>query len=304
MRKFIIPTLLIAILLVGVGCSTKESSDGGYVFDYGAHTYTDPKIMGHIVKALVEDQTIHEVKITENIQASPQIINALDKGDIEMATLFSGEIYNDHFEDVEFSKDPETMVSMSKDLFDEHFDFKYYDPVGFRNMYGIAVTNDFYEENGVENMSDLAPFADDLRAGTDTTWMERGENDGYKGFKESYGYEFGDISGMEISLMYQGIENGDLDVITAYTVDAEILEYNLKLVEDDKGFFPPIQPSLVVRNDILEEYPELGEILDMTEGLIETEEEMTELMYEVDIEGRDIQEVAEDFLVERGLLEK
>ena len=57
--------------------------------------------------------------------------------------------------------------------------------------------------------------------------------------------------------MYKGIQNGDLDVVTAYTVDPQILEYDLKILEDDQKFFPPYDASLVARNTVIDEYPEV-----------------------------------------------
>ena len=55
--------------------------------------------MGQIVKLLVEDQTIHEVNITEDIPASPQIMGAIDREEFDFATLYSGEVYNNHFDE-------------------------------------------------------------------------------------------------------------------------------------------------------------------------------------------------------------
>ena len=76
---------------------------------------------------------------------------------------------------------------------------------------------------------------------------------------------------------------------------------NLKVLEDDKGFFPPSTASLVARNDKLKEYPELQDIINSLTNMI-NEEEMTQLIYEVDFEKKEPKDVAEKFLVEKGLL--
>ncbi|MCJ7690044.1 MAG: osmoprotectant ABC transporter substrate-binding protein, partial [Clostridiaceae bacterium] len=159
---------------------------------------------------------------------------------------------------------------------------------------------DFAEKNKINNMTDLGKYADKLTLGTESTWVER-PNDGYKGYQEAYGYKFGDVSGMAMALMYKGIANGELDVVTAYTVDPQILEYDLKLLKDDKAFFPPYDASLVARNEVLEKYPEVGEILDSIVGLISTDE-MTVLMREVNIKGRNTEEVAKEFLQKKNLI--
>ncbi|MBB6453950.1 osmoprotectant transport system substrate-binding protein [Salirhabdus euzebyi] len=304
MKKLLFATVLAALVLALAACGdSKESADGGVVFEYGSQSYTDPKIMAQVVKVLVEDQTDHEVNITEDIQASPQIMAALDREEFDFATLYSGEVYNNHFDEdeVEYSTDPQRTIEQAQELFGAKYDMKWYDSIGFSNQYGIAIQGDFAAENNITTMSELEPFADELTVGTDSSWVERA-NDGYEGYQEAYGYSFGDVRGMEVSLMYEGIKNDELDVVTAYTVDPQILEYNLTLLEDDKAFFPPYDASLVARNAVIDEYPEVSDILDSIVGLISTEE-MTQLIHEVDINKRSTEEVAIEFLQEKGMLE-
>lgn len=303
MKKLFIGSVLLALVFVLAACGGGKSAAGGEIFTYGAQTYSDPKIMGDMVKLLVEDQTDHEVEIKSDIQASPQILGALDQGDLDFATLYTGEVYNNHFDDdqVEFTTDPVKTLEQAQELFGEKYDMKWYDPIGFTNQYSITIDKDFAEENGIETMSDLASFAPGMKMGADSAWKERA-NDGYRDFQETYGYEFESVAGMEISLMYEGIASGDLDVITAYTVDPHILENNLVTLEDDMNFFAPYQGSLVAKNEILDEYPEVAEILDSLVNQVSTED-MTELIREVDINQRDINEVAKEYLVENGMLD-
>lgn len=302
MKKILIASLLAIMTLTLTGCSSNKSTAGGHVFEYGAQEYTDPKIMGQIVKQLVEDQTIHQVNITEDIPASPQVIASLDRKDFDIATLYSGEVYNNHFDEdkVEYSTDAQKTIDQAQDLFGEKYNIKWYDSIGFSNQYGIAIKNDFAEKNKINTMTDLGKYADKLTLGSDSTWLERA-NDGYKGYQEAYGYKFGDTKGMALSLMYKGIANGDLGVVTAYTVDPQILENDLKLLKDDKAFFPPYDASLVARKEVLEEYPEVGKILDSIVGLISSDE-MTVLMREVNIKGRSTEEVAKEFLQKKNLI--
>lgn len=296
-------SLFFTLTIILAGCSNDTSADGGKIFEMGTQDYTDPKIMAQIVKELVENQTDHEVNITEDIQASPQIISALDQGEFDMATLYSGEVYNNHFDDdeVNYSTDPKETLTQAQKLFDENFDLKWYDSIGFNNQYSVAVPIEFAEKNDVYTMSDLGEYADKMTLGTDSAWKER-ENDGYRAYQEAYDYSFGDVRAMEISLMYKGINKGELDAITAYTVDPQIAEENLQILEDDRAFFPPYDASLVARNDMVDEYPEMAEVLDSIVDLVTTEE-MTELIREVEMNERSTNEVAIEFLQEKGMLD-
>jgi len=298
----LIGSLFLVGLLLLAGCSDDTSADGGKIFEIGTQDYTDPKIVAQIVKELVEDRTNHEMNVTEDIQASPQIINALDQGEFDLATLYSGEVYNNHFDDVTFTTDPDETLDQAKKFFGDEFDLKWYDSLGFNNQYSVAVPKEFAEENDIQTMTDLGAYADQMTLGTDSAWKER-ENDGYRAYQEAYGYSFSDVRAIEISLMYSGISNGELDAITAYTVDPQVAEENLHVLEDDKAFFPPYDASLVGRNDMIEEYPEIAEILDKLVDSISTEE-MTEMIREVELDGKDSNEVAKDFLIEKGMLDK
>lgn len=301
-KKTILTSFLILILIFTVGCGSKTSADGGEIFEFGAQRNTDPKIMAQMVKLLVEDQTIHEVTVTEDIPASPQVMTALGREDFDFAVLYSGEVYNNHFDDdeVEYSTDPEKTIEQAQRLFGPEYDIKWYDSIGFSNQYSIAIKEDFGKENNIATMTDLGNYAEDLRLGTDNSWIER-DNDGYKGYKEKYGYSFGDAKGMDVALMYTSIANDELDVVTAYTVDPQIIEYDLRILEDDESFFPPYDASLVARNDVIDKYPKVAEILDSVVGLVTTDE-MTNLIREVDINERSTEEVAREFLQEKGML--
>lgn len=302
MKKIFIGSALLVLILSLAACGGGKSADGGEVFTYGAQTYTDPKIMGDMVKLLIEDQTDHEVETQYDIQASPQILGALDQGELDFATLYTGEVYNNHFEDeVEFSTDPVKTLEQAQDLFGEEYNIKWYDPIGFTNQYSITINEDFADKNKIVTMTDLSEYAPDMELGADSAWKERA-NDGYADFSEEYGYEFKSVAGMEITLMYQGMSSDDLDAIVAYTVDPQILENNLVLLEDDREFFSPYQGSIVAKNEIIDEYPEVEEILASLVDKVSTDD-MTELIHEVDINQRDINEVAKEYLEKNDMLD-
>lgn len=299
-KSFIFISVLAAFMMLA-GCGDKNAADGGEVFTAASAKNTDSKINVQILKSLVEDQTDHEVEIVEDLPASAQIFAGIDRGEFDFANLFSGEVYNNYFDEVEYTTDPAKTLEQAQTFFGKEHDIKWYDAVGFINNYSIAIKRDFAEENNIETLTDLKEYAEELTLGTDNAWIER-DNDGYVGFQETYGYEFGDARGMDVALMYKGIANDDLDVVTAYTVDPQLKEYDLKVLEDDQQFFPPYEASLVARNEVIEEYPEIDEVLESIVGTISTEE-MTDLIYEVDIEERSVKEVAEEFLQEKGMLE-
>jgi osmoprotectant transport system substrate-binding protein len=290
-------SLLSLSLLLVAGCGTQGS--GGDTVKIGAQTYTEPKIIAQMYKALIEDRTDLSVEVVPDLAASPVVISAMKENEIQMATLYTGEIFNGYFE-IEQTKDRQKVLEQAQTGFDEHYGFKWFDGYGFQNTYAFTVRKDVAEKNSLKTISDVQKIANNMRLGVDTTWLER-DNDGYGAFRKLYGYEFGETFPMEIGLVYEAVANDEVDIVLAYSTDARIKEFNLQTLEDDKMFFPPYDASPVIRKDVLEKHPELEEVISTLVGQI-NESEMVNLNYEVDVNKRSEDEVAKEFLKQKGWL--
>lgn len=265
----------------------------------GTQTYTEVKILAEMYKALIEEQTELTVEITPDLAASPVVIQAMKNNEIDLATLYTGEVFNNYFE-VNASYDRREVYEAARDGFHEHYGFTWLEPFGFENTYAFALRQEVADQGGFETVSDLAAVAESMKLGVDTTWLERSDI-GYPVFVRHYGFEFGETFPMEISLVYEAAANEEVDVVLAYTTDARIKAFNLKTLKDDKQFFPPYDAAAVARNDLLERYPELKDVLGVLSGNISAEE-MVELNYAVDVEGKTPREAARSFLAVKGLL--
>lgn len=303
MKKFLLGFIALGLLFSLAACGGKNaSSDSGITINVGAQTYTDPKLMAQMVKALVENQTNDKVKITSDIQSSPQIITAMSQGQIDVATLYSGEVYNNHFDKskVHFTTDKQKTIQQAQKLFDEKYNIKWFDTLGFDNEYSITVPNDWAKAHNVTTISDLKKYANQITLGADSSWLQR-TNDGYPAFKKKYGFKFKNAKGMAVALMYPAIKNNNVQAITAYTVDPQIIQLNLRILKDDKSFFPPYSASLVAREALLKKHPEVEKVIKELTGKI-SNKEMTQLIYQVNIKKQDPKDVAVAFLKKKGLL--
>ncbi|MDP9135247.1 MAG: ABC transporter permease subunit, partial [Actinomycetota bacterium] len=101
-------------------------------------------------------------------------------------------------------------------------------------------------------------------------------------------------------LMYSAIRDGEVDVIAAFATDGRIDAFDLRLLEDDRHFFPSYEAAPLVRQAALREHPELGPALDRLAGIL-SDAEMRRLNHAVDHGGRPIAEVAQEFLAGKGL---
>ncbi len=121
------------------------------------------------------------------------------------------------------------------------------DPLGFNDGYALAVTAATQAKYGLRKISDLAAHPE-LRLGFTHEFI--GRDDGFKGLAQHYGLAMKDVRGIQHELAYEAIRSGQIDVTEIYTTDAQIERLGLKLLEDDRGFFPRYDAVLLYRLDL------------------------------------------------------
>lgn len=293
-RKLVITVMILAITaLIFTGCGDDNK------ITVGSKDFTENIMLGEIFAQLIEANTDIKVVRKLNMGGSFVCFEALKKGDIDIYPEYTGTGLTAMLE-MDVISDPDEAYRVVSEEFDKQFGVTWLDPLGLNNTYAIAVSNQVYEEYGVETISDLAKVSENLVFGGGYEFHNR--QDGFEGLVDLYEMEFkGEPKKMEISLKYQAIGNGDIDVTDAFATDGPIRMYNLKVLEDDKGFFPPYYAAPLIRNETMEKYPELVGLLNELGGRID-DPTMIELNYLVDVEGKSIESVAKDFLTENGLI--
>ena len=145
--------------------------------------------------------------------------------------------------------------------------------------------------------------ADDVRglkAAFDAEFLTR--PDGYEGLRKCYDLVFAAVPvQMDPGLMYRAIADGAVDVIDGFATDGRIPAYDLVVLKDDKGFFPPYYAAPLIRKETLEKYPQLKHNLNQLAGKI-SDETMQSLNFQVDEKGRKAENVAREFLISNGLI--
>ena len=114
-------------------------------------------------------------------------------------------------------------------------------------------------------------------------------------------FTFKNTMDLDIGLKYQAINEGKVDVMDVFTTDGQLSTANVVVLEDDQQFFSTSMGALVVRNEILEQYPELNNVFDKLTGIL-NETKMAQLNYLVETKGQDAEDVAHEFLVSINLV--
>jgi osmoprotectant transport system permease protein len=140
-----------------------------------------------------------------------------------------------------------------------------------------------------------------IRMSTTIDFMER--EDGLPGLEEEYGFEFNDdeLNTMQTGLSYEALDSGKVDVAVGFATDGRIASMNLRILEDDKGFFPVYNPAPTIRKEILDKYPNLASVINKLPTLLD-QETQTELNKKSDVDGLEPEKVAQDFLEKNDLL--
>lgn len=183
-------------------------------------------------------------------------------------------------------------------------------PANMNNTYAFAMQRKRAEAEHITTMSQMVAKIEEIRkTNPKKNWLLgldlefAGRSDGMKPLQQAYGMELDrpQIRQMDPGLVYNAIRDGFVDAGLVYTTDGRLKGFDLKTLEDDKGFFPSYAVTPVVRKDTLEANPGLEEALNTLSGLLNNEV-IISLNAKVDIDHQTPQQVARDFLREKGLL--
>lgn len=295
MRKKILAFSLIAVLIIMIiGCSNKKDT-----IKIATKPMTEQFILGEMLKAIIEENTDLEVEITKGIGGGTSNIHpAILKGDFDMYPEYTGTGWSFVLKEPEIPDD-ETLYKELKDKYNDEYDLSWVSLYGFDNTFGLVVRKDLADEYNIKTYSDLAKYSKNLTFGAEYDFFER--DDGFNALCEEYNMEFKNTVDLDIGLKYNAINAKEIDVMNIFTTDGQLSNSDVVVLEDDKNFYQTYYCGTVVRNDTLENHPELKDALMKMDNII-TELEMAKLNYLVESKGLDEKGVALDFLKEKGIL--
>ena len=161
-------------------------------------------------------------------------------------------------------------------------------PLGFNNGYALAMREERARQLGIRTLSDLARHPE-VKLGLSQEFI--GRADGWPGLKSAYGLPFAAPSGLDHGLAYEAIAAGKIDVMDIYTTDAKIERFQLRVLEDDRKYFPRYEAVLLYRLDLPKRFPDAWQKLQKLEGRI-SEQTMIRLNAAAELQGRSFAEAA------------
>ena len=293
--------LAISILLIALGPWIVNKYRYGNVKTVvvASKNFTEQLILGELISELLENRTSFKVIKKLNLGSTEICQEALLRGDIDIYPEYSGTAYlvvlKKSIDDI----DNDNLFEFVKKEYIDKFNITWLSPLGFSNSEALAVHSDFAEQHSIQTISDLKPHAKKMCMAAPDEFMQR--PDGYETIAKGYNLHFKQIKQMESGLMYPAINTREADVITAFRTDGRLHSGKLKLLKDDKKRFPEYDASILVRNALLQDHPELKNALHILSGIID-EQTIKRLNYQVDVEGKSPKKVARKYLLEMKLL--
>jgi len=173
-------------------------------------------------------------------------------------------------------------------------------PFGFNDTFAMEIRGDDARRLNLKTLSQAAGFAPQWHAGFGYEFMER--PDGYAGLAAAYGLHFAAAPRvMDLGLLAPALKDHQIDIAAGNATDGLIPALDLFALEDDRHYFPPYEAVAVIRQEALQQHPEVGEAIAALSGKI-SDQEMQKLNYALDGQRRDAGEVARDFLRSKGLI--
>lgn len=309
-----IATSLIFILLTACNSSKDETSEETVNPDdpivLGSFVDTEGGILGNMVLLILEENGYN---ITDKVQfGTPDVHrNALlqDELDIGIDYTGNGQYYAENV-DEEVWRDALEGYETIKKYDEENNELIWLAPADANNTEMLAVKKEFAEKNGLETLDDFADYVNDGGEVTLITSQLFAEKElGLLGMEEEYGFNLdsdqiimlphGNTAEM-ISALVQGTD--DVNVSLVYGTDGSLPDLNLVVLEDPLSIPPVFEPSVVVRAEVLEKYPDIQKIVEDVFATINLEN-LQHMNKDVIVDGLSPKDVARDYLTEEGFLD-
>ncbi len=242
-------------LLLAASCQAAQEP----VIVVGSKNFTEGVVLGELIRALAASAGAR-AEHRQALGGTRLVFNALVSGEIDIYAEYTGTLTHEIFA----QRKPRSEAELREILAESGLVMS--QTLGFRDNYALGMRKGLAERLDIRRISDLRAQPDLVfRFGTE--FMERG--DGWPGLRQRYDLPQQDVLGVEHDLAYRGLAAGDADLTDLYTTDAEIAYYDLRVLEDDLGYFPPYEAVLLYRAELVEKQPAALAAILRLQGLVD-----------------------------------
>ena len=229
--------LFLAVLL---GAAPLAAQDANALLVVGSKKFTESVILGEMATQLFRDAGLAAEHRAE-VGGTRVLWEALRRGDLDAYPDYTGTITQEILAG-ETLPDEEALRTRLAEL-----GIGMTAPLGFNNTYALGMQEETAARLGIATISDLRVHPD-LALGFTNEFMDRA--DGWPGLRAAYALPHDGVQGLDHDLAYRGLADGALALTDLYSTDAEIPYYGLRVLRDDRGFFPAYHAVFLYRLDL------------------------------------------------------
>ena len=284
--------------IAAVGAGATRAWSQGKPIRVGSKNFTESIVVANMIADVIEAAGF---KVERKLQlgGTGVIHQALVNADIDVYPEYTGTALLVQLK-LPVENDPAKVYATVRKEYAERFKLAWAETLGFNDTYALAMKRSEAEKRKITSISDLVPQSGELRFGGSQEFLVR--PDAIPGLEKTYGLKFKEKRGMDPGLVYQAIGTDNSDVISVFTTDARIKAQDLKVLQDDKMFFPPYYQTAVMRQDALDANKGLLEAINRLGGKF-TEDEMIQVNAAIDLDKRPAAEVSKEWLKKKGIIQ-
>ncbi len=264
----------------------------------GSKNFTEQAILGEFLAQHLEARTHLHVVRRFFLVGTYICQQALLAGRIDTYVEYTGTALTAILKEP-IAGDPAKVREQVQAEYQRRFNLEVLPPLGFNNTFALVIRGEDARALGIHTLSEAATHSAKWRAGFGYEFTSR--PDGYPGLAATYGLHFAALPRvMDLGLMYRALLEKQVDIVAGNSTDGILAARDLTMLDDDKHYFPPYEAVPIVRQQTLEEHPEVRAALAELAGKI-SDAEMQKMNYAVDGEHRDAADVVRAFLHDKGI---
>jgi osmoprotectant transport system substrate-binding protein len=286
----------IAVILCGLvaGCSPPRP-DHPVI---GAKNFTEQVVLGELLAQEIEAKSSLTVERRFYLAGSYICQQAMVAGRIDAYVEYTGTALTAILKQP-VERDPAKVLATVQKLYQSKYQITVGPPLGFENKFAMVIRGDDAQKLHLTTLSEAARYTPQWHLGVGYEFEQR--PDGLPGLSKAYGLKFaGPPRVMDLGLLYRALEAHQVDMIAGNSTDGPIAALGLTALEDDRHYFPPYQAVPLVRDEALDQWPEIRTAMDALAGKISAQE-MRAMNEAVDGAHRDPAEVVREFRASKGL---
>lgn len=280
---------LVLLFCLGLLSAASASHAQGEGLRIGSKRFTESYILAEVLAQTAAPHLASPPVVRQGLGNTAIVYEALRSGDIDMYAEYTGTIAQ------EILKSPQMLSPEAMNAALAPLGLGVAIPLGFNDGYALAMRAAEADRLGIHSLSDLAAHPD-LKLGLSNEFI--GRADGWVGLAERYGFRQKPV-GLDHGLAYDAMAARQIDVMDIYTTDAKIDHLQLRVLEDDRRYFPRYEAVVLYRLDVPARWPQAWAALQKLQGRID-EPAMIRMNARAELQGEAFDAIARDFLARKA----